>query len=143
MLGQNGGESLNGTKDGSVDDHWSFEAWLKRHLVPGVLLGVVLIRRELLRVKNFLDLLVLVGSIGSLFLSSVLVLILKVESDWLLEINLNSSTLILSLEGVVDLNVNLWAIESAITVVESPGSANFVQGRLEGLFSNIPLLFSS
>jgi len=48
MLGQNGGESLNGTKNGSVDDHWSLKAGLKRHLVPGVLLWVVLIRRELL-----------------------------------------------------------------------------------------------
>lgn len=111
--------------------------------MPGVLLRVMLIRRELLRVKNFLDLLVLVGSISSLFLCSVLVLILKVESNWLLEINLNGSTLILSLEGVVDLNVNLWAIESAITVVESPGPANFVQGSFEGCFSNIPLLFTS
>ena len=123
MFGQDSHESLDRTQNGSVNDHWSTETRLKRHFVPRVLLGIMLIRRELLRCKRLLHLFVFIGSIGSLLLSSIFMLILQVEPNRLLEVNLDSSALVLSLQSIKDLNVDLWAIECTITVVIGPRSA--------------------
>ena len=73
----------------------------------------------------------------------VFMLILQVESNRLLEIDLDSSALVLSLQSIIDLNVDLWPIECTITVIIGPGSAKFVQGFLKSRLCDIPLLLSA
>jgi len=141
MFAKNSSESLDGTENGSVNDDWAFETWLKRHLSPCEFLGVVIVRLEHLRVKLLLFLRLVLE--GFLFLSSSLTLILKVETNRLLEIDLNSTALVLSLKSIVDLNIDLGSVESTITMVESPGDAGFVKSILEGLLSDIPSLLRS
>ena len=126
-----------------MDDHRSTEAGFQGHLMPSILLRIMLIGRELLRTKNLLHLFVLVGSINSLLLCSVLVLVLQVEPDRLLEVNLDGSALVLSFQGIVHLDVDLGAIESAITVIECPRFSTFVQCIFKGCLGHITLLFSS
>jgi len=104
-------------------------------------LGVVIVRLEHLRVKLLLFLRLVLE--GFLFLSSSLTLILQVETNRLLEIDLNSTALILSLKSIIDLHVDLGSVESTITMVESPGDAGFVKSILEGLLSDIPSLLRS
>jgi hypothetical protein len=47
--------------------------------------------------------------------------------------------LVLTLEGIINLNVDLGAIESTISVVVSPGSTEQVQSIFESFFSFVPL----
>jgi len=121
MFTQNGGESLDGTKDSSMNDDWATETWLKRHLSPGEFLAIVLIRFELLAVKLLLFGLLACDSF--LLLGSSLTLVLQVETNRLLEIDLDGTALVLSLKSIIDLHVDLGAVESTITMVECPGDA--------------------
>ncbi len=111
--------------------------------MPRVLLGIVLIRREILRCERLLHLFVFIGSISSLLLGSIFVLILQVKPNRLLKVDLDSSALVLSLQSIKDLNVDLWAIECTITVVKGPGPAKFVQGILKSCLCNIPLFLGT
>lgn len=65
--------------------------------MPGVFLAVVLIRRELLRGKLLLRQRIFVRSIGCLLFCCILGLVLQVKADRLLEVDLNSTALVLSL----------------------------------------------
>lgn len=141
MFAKNSSESLDGTENGSVNDDWAFETWLKRHLSPCEFLGVVIIRLEHLRVKLLLFLRLVLE--GFLFLSSSLTLILEVETNRLLEIDLNSTALVLSLKSIVDLHVDLGSVESTITRVQFPGSTEVVKSVLKSTFSLIPHVVSS
>lgn len=143
MFGQDSHESLDRTQNGSVNDHWSTETGLERHFMPRVLLGIVLIRRELLRSESWFHLFVFIGGISGLLFSGIFMLVLQIKSNRLLEIDLDSSALVLSLQSVIDLNVDLWPIECTITVIVGPGSAKFVQGFLKSRLCDIPLLLSA
>ena len=57
----------------------------------------------------------------------------EIESDRELEIKLNRGTLVVSTNGIIDLNVNLWSIESSITGVENPLLSKFIQAVLQFL----------
>ena len=116
-----------------MDDDRSAEAGLQLLLLPGVFLSIVLIGWEDLRGKlGLLALLSFLGGNLSLFFSSVLGLILQVEADGLLEVDLDGATLVWSLEGVVDLTIDLGSVERTITVIEGPGHATGVESLLEG-----------
>lgn len=144
MLNQDGGETLNGTKDGSVNDDGSAETGLECMLMPHELVFVILIGKELLRREHLLGLLfALVGSVGSLLLSSSLGLILQVEADGLLEVDLDRTTLVLSLEGVINLHVDLWAVEGTVTMVESPRLTECVKCFFKSSFSLVPKFIGS
>lgn len=108
------------------------ETGLESVLLPHELIFVILVRKELLRVElHFAFLLVLVGGVGGLFLGSAFGLILQVEADGLLEINLDGTTLVLSLKGVVNLHVDLGTVESTVTVIESPRLSEGVKSLLK------------
>ena len=104
----------------------SLETGLKSVLVPSVVLVVHVVLLENLVGKFRLLLILLIVSVGLLF-SSILSLVLQVESDGLLEIALDGTALMLSLKSIAYLNIDLGSVESAITVVESPGSSKFIE----------------
>jgi hypothetical protein len=80
-----------------VDHDWSSETRLEWHFVPSVLLAIVFIWRENLRSQFDLLFFTLVAGNSCLLFCSVLTLVLEIKTNRLLEINLNSSALILSL----------------------------------------------
>jgi hypothetical protein len=121
-----------------VNNDWAFETGLKAMLLPSEVLVVHIILLEQLRTEFLLLLVLLVVGV-SLFLSSVFSLILKVESDRLLEVQLNSAALVLTSQGIINLNVDLGAVESTISMVVSPGSTELVQCIFESFFSFVPL----
>ena len=93
------------------------------------------------KLNLFLALLLLVN--GGLLFSCTLSLVLQVESDGLLEVNLNGAALVWSVERIIDLAVDFGSVECAITVVEGPRQSANVEGLLEGSFSLVPLLFAT
>ena len=143
MLTQDSEEALNRAQDRPVDDDGAFEAGLERHLVPGEWVLVVLICGELLRSELLLNDSIFVGGVMRLLLSGVLVLVLKVEANGLLEVDLDSTTLVLSAKRIIDLDVDLGAVERAITVVVSPGLAEAVKSVFEGTLSHVPLFLGA
>ena len=74
-----------------------------------------------------------------LLISATLRLVLQVESDRLLEVNLDGAALVLSFERIEYLHINLWAIKGSITMIIGPGHCKLFQSLPEGLFSLIPL----
>ena len=52
-------------------------------------------------------------------------LVLQVESEWLLEVNLDSATLVFAFERIEHLHINLRSIESSITMIKGPGHTKF------------------
>jgi len=64
----------------------------------------------------------------------------EIESDRELEIKLNSGTLVVSTNGIIDLNVDLWSIECSITRVENPLLSKFIQAVLKFLLCLVPEL---
>ena len=124
-----------------MDDHRSAEAGLQGLLSPDELGGVVLVGLEHLAVKGHLLLLTLVSRNLRLLFGGVLALVLEVEADGLLEVNLDGSALVLAVESIVDLHIDLGAVESTVAVVESPGLAEGVEGVLESILRDVPLLF--
>jgi len=143
VLTQDSEEALNRAQDRPVDDDGAFEAGLERHLVPGEWVLVVLICGELLRSELLLNDSIFVGGVMRLLLSGVLVLVLKVEANGLLEVDLDSTTLVLSAKRIIDLDVDLGAVERAITVVVSPGLAEAVKSVFEGTLSHVPLFLGA
>ena len=123
MFGQDGREAFDGAKNGTMDNDRSAEARLEFFFAPGVVLSIVLVGREVLGCKLVLFgiLIWLLRGNGSLLLRRGLALILQVKSNRLLEVDLDSSTLVRSMKGIVNLNVNFRSIKSTITMVKSPG----------------------
>lgn len=78
-----------------------------------------------------------------MLLSSICRLILQVEANRKLEITLNGTTLMSSLKGIVNFNVNLGTIKRAITSVEFPWLTESVKGLLKSSFSLIPKIIRS
>ena len=56
-----------------------------------------------------------------LLISATLRLVLQVESDRLLEVNLDGAALVLAFERVVHLYINFWSIKGAISMIKGPG----------------------
>jgi hypothetical protein len=64
--------------------------------------------------------------------------VLEVKTDGKLEIKLDSTALMRSLKSIENLDVNLRAVESAITWVLLPGLSEFVEGLSKGSLGLIP-----
>lgn len=141
MLDQDREEALQRSQDSSVHDDWSTEAWLQFVLLPNEVLVVHVVLFENLRSELLLLMFLIVNF--SLLLGSGFRLVLQVESDWVLEIELNRAALMLSSQSVVHFDIDLGSIERAITVVVSPWVTKFVKRSSESIFSGIPLLLSS
>lgn len=142
MLDQDGGEALDRTEDSSVDDDGAAEARLQLVLAPNKLLVVKFVLTEDLLFELFLLLILILGVMGmSLLFSCVLGLVLKVESNGKLEITLDGTTLVLSAEGVVHLDIDLGAVEGTIAVIVGPWAAESIERLREGGLSFVPLFF--
>lgn len=89
VLDQDGHETLNRSEDGSMDHDWSGETWLDGLLLPLPVIGLVLISLVHLGHHD----LVLVDS----WVEHV-VLVLKVKPDWELEVELDGTALVESLQ---------------------------------------------
>lgn len=74
-------------------------------------------------------------SLGALILIG---LVLKIKTDRELEIELNGTALMRSLQCIEDLDINLGSIEGTITWVLLPGFSKFVECLSEGSLSLIP-----
>ena len=61
-----------------------------------------------------------------LFFGCTLSLVLKIKSDWKLEIALDGTTLMLTTKSVIDFDVNLGAIECSITRIYGPWSSKLI-----------------
>ena len=94
--------------------------------MPSELMFIVLVGRERLRSKNLLGLLLLQLSYVSLFFCRILALVLQVETNWELEVALDSTALVRSLKCVKHLDVNFWPVEGSIAGVDSPGLSELV-----------------
>ena len=68
---------------------------------------------------------------------------MQVEANRLLEVDLDRSALILSLQCIVDLAVDFGSVEGAIAMVESPGQSRVIQSQFKCRFSLIPKLVTS
>jgi hypothetical protein len=55
-----------------------------------------------------------------LLLSSAFCLVLQIKPDWLLEVALHGTALVLASEGIEDFNVDLGPVERAVAMVEGP-----------------------
>lgn len=66
------------------------------------------------------------------------ILVLEIESDGKLEIKLNGTALMRSLEGIEHLNVDLGSVEGSITWVFLPGFAKLVESLSKSALSLIP-----
>jgi len=142
VLDQDGGEALDRTEDSSVDDDGATEARLQLVLAPNELLVVKFVLAEDLLFELFLLLILILGVMGmSLLFSCVLGLVLKVESNGKLEITLDGTTLVLSAEGVVHLDIDLGAVEGTIAVIVGPWAAESIERFCEGVLSFVPLFF--
>jgi len=78
----------------------------------------------------FLILLLLFDSFGS---------VLKVKPNGQLEIELDSSALMLSSEHVKQLYINFWSVEGTITLIYVIWFSEFVQSQLQLRLSKIPV----
>jgi len=120
-----------------VNHNWSSESWPAGLLFPGERQLGVLIGWESLTVQF--------GSFSSCS-RRLLILgcdngfgsVLEVKTDWILEIQLNSTTLMCSLKSIVHFYVNLWSIESTIRWVEFPWLSKLVECLFESCFGFVP-----
>lgn len=65
-------------------------------------------------------------------------LVLEVEANGQLEVELHSAALVRTLEGVVDLNVDLGPVEGSVSWVLLPRLAELVERFREGSLRLIP-----
>ena len=115
-----------------------FESRLEGVLLPSVVFVVHLVSLEDLLVLLQLSHLLLVLRSMGLHFGGTFRLVLKVEADRQLEVALNGSALVRPLQRVKDLDVDLGAVEGAISVVEFPGLAELVQCFFKGRLGCVP-----
>jgi hypothetical protein len=84
-----------------------------------------------------------VASNSCLLLGSILSLVLQVEANGQLEIHLNGSALVLSVQSIENLYVNLRAVEGTVADIVGPGPTKVVQSLCQGSLSLVPLLFGA
>ena len=92
MLNQDSSESFNRSQNGSVNDNWSGESWFDLTFLPGKLVIVILICWEDLFHHNFIFF-----AFAVINVTTLISLILQVESNWQLEIKLDGTALMMSL----------------------------------------------
>lgn len=111
-----------------MHNNWATETGFERHFMPRKVSLVVIIRREFLRGELFFLFthFVFVISISFLLFGGMLALVLEVETHRLLEIDLNGTTLVLSPQGIVNLDIDLGTVERTITDIVSPRFADLV-----------------
>jgi len=139
MFNQNGHKAFDGAQDGSVNDNWAFEPRLQRLLPPDELIVIHIVSLKNLFVQFFFRLLFFkLGSV-SLLISSTFSLVLQVETNRELEVTLYGTTLVGTLNSIVNFDVDLWTVESAISSVDLPWSSEFVKSVFESFLSIVPL----
>ncbi len=124
-----------------MDDDRALKAWFESVLVPCEVFIIHIVRFEHL-LRKFLLFLLLVMHF-SLLLCRTFCLVLKIESNWLLEVTLHSAALMLSPQSIEDLNIDFRSIESSISMVKGPRSSKFVECFFQSSFSSIPLFIGS
>ena len=135
MFNQNGHKAFDGAQDGSVNDNWAFEPRLQRLLPPDELI----VSLKNLFVQFFFRLLFFkLGSV-SLLISSTFSLVLQVETNRELEVTLDGTALVGTLHSIVNFDVDLWTVESAISSVDLPWSSEFIKSIFESFLSIVPL----
>ena len=65
-------------------------------------------------------------------------LVLEIKSDWQLEVKLHGTALVGSLQGIKDLDIDLWSIEGTISWVLFPGLSKFIESFSECTFCLVP-----
>jgi len=65
--------------------------------------------------------------------------VLKVESNWKLEVKLTGSTLMLSSESIKKFKIDFWAIESSISLVDFVFFSELVESVFKLRFGNFPI----
>ena len=110
-----------------MDHDRATESRLERLFFPGVLHVVVFIRREILRSELFFSRLAFFSLIMyvHLLVGGAFRLVLQVESDGLLEVNLDGAALVLAVERIIHLHIDLWSIKGSITMIKGPGHTKF------------------
>ena len=67
-------------------------------------------------------------------------MVLQIKSNWKLEVELHSAALVGAFQSIKHFNINLGAVEGAISVVELPGATKVIKSLFKGSFSLVPLL---
>jgi len=114
----------------------SSKTGLEGLLLPFKVFFVIFVSLEHLRAK-------LLVWINFSLVAGGICLVLQIESNGELEIQLDSSTLMSTLQGIIHLDVNLGAIKSAISRVKLPWLSKFVQSIFESFLCSVPKLFTS
>lgn len=138
MLDHDCHESFDGTKDGSVDDDGSRISVFNFMLFPFVIFRIPFVLFETLESLSSNKRFVIFMMFDKGNFASTLTLIcgvLQVESNWELEIKLNCSALMRSVQRIENFDINLWSVESSITRVEFPWLSEGVECVLKTLFS--------
>ena len=149
LFNQDGSESLHWSQNSSVNNDWSCKSFLHWVFFPLELFIIVFILSEHLTPQ--LSLLIfsqrlqwLAWSLRSQLTIFMLVsLELQVKSNRQLEVQLDSSTLVSSLQSIIHLYVNLRSIKCSISCIEFPRLSILVQSLFKSCLSLIPELFVS
>jgi len=119
-----------------VDHDWSGKTWFADLLLPGKVFIIIFVFLEKLS-GQFLF------RVSRCRLTLFSSFILQVESDWELEIKLDCSALMLSLECIVDLDIDLWSIESTISGVDCPWFTKLIKSTFKCSFCFVPKIVRS
>lgn len=121
----------------------TLEARLERVLRPNKVLIVHVVGLEDLLLKLFFEVAFLQLFGMKLLLSTAFSLVLQIEADRKLEVTLDRTALVLALEAVVDLNVDLGTVESAVTRIDRPGMAKLVESSFESTLCLVPKIVAT
>mmetsp|Transcript_65608 Transcript_65608/g.184754 ORF Transcript_65608/g.184754 Transcript_65608/m.184754 type:complete len:207 (+) Transcript_65608:692-1312(+) len=134
VLDQDGRHPLDGAEDGAVDHDGPLEAVPQAALAPDDFAAGVLLHGAL-----ELGLVVL----GARALVGALLAVLEVEPDRAVEVQLDGPALVLALHDVLEPDVDLRAVERAVTRVQCPVYPCLVQCCLKLLFCGVPDLLGA
>lgn len=129
-----------------MDNNWSLESILQRVLFPLEFFLVIIVLVVYFVTHHCLLLLSGVSGGSGGFFRLIFVLVsfeLEVETNRQLEIQLDGSALVGSLQRVVDFNIDFRTVESTITWVKFPGLSILIECLFECSFSLIPQFFIS
>lgn len=88
---------------------------------------------------NFFFLLFVLVLFLMLFFLNLFGSVLKIKSDWKLEVKLTGSALMLSSESIEKFEINFWTVESSISFVNFVFFSEFVKSVFKLRFSNFPI----
>lgn len=121
-----------------MNDNWSCKAFLDRLFLPFKFIFVKLVWLE--QLKGLHLFLIFIISAGIYHLIS---LVLKVEPDWKLEIELNGTALMWSLQGIKYFDVDLRTVEGTVSWVKLPRLAKLIKCSLKSSLCLVPNLIST